>query len=66
MQIDMMEVNQKLTYTFLCGTSCKRLHVAGEALKQISYVAGVVEHDDDSLSVRNQQDGYVLNPPIPY
>ena len=55
-----------MTDTFLCGTSSKPLYLTGEELKQIPYLASLVEHDDESSSIRNEKGEYVLNPPIPY
>ena len=62
----MTEVEENFTHTFLCGTSSKLLHLTGEELKRIPYLASLVEHDDDSSSIRNEKGEYVLNPPIPH
>jgi hypothetical protein len=53
-------------YKFRFGTSNKLIQLIQSHLDRIPYLQALVAHKDDFSSIQNDQDEYVLSPPIHY
>jgi hypothetical protein len=58
--------SKKATYTFRFSTSNKCLRLNQKQLDHIPYLSTLVAHDDDFISIRNENDEYVLDSSIHY
>jgi len=64
--LELNEVNNKIKYAFRFSTSNQRVYLNQKQLDRIPYLATLIAHKDDFLSIQNENDEYILNPPIHY
>jgi hypothetical protein len=64
--IETIDTNKEIMFTFRFGTSDESVHLNQQQLNSIPYLAALVAHKDDMLSIQNQNGEYVLNPSISY
>ncbi|CAF3719792.1 unnamed protein product [Rotaria socialis] len=63
---NIIDHNTTVSYTFRFGTSDKLIHLTQQQLDRFPYLAVLIAHKDDFLSIQNESGEFVLSSPIHY